>query len=99
MKIQKDADSMGQDFTNQAMVEVPQIMDANAGDGKAFGQVRSHSFDCLAHPGTEFEQGRTLRRGHAVPRRRHDKDSVPFSEQGEAKGIDKAFVGRDETGK
>jgi len=45
VKIQKDADSMHQHFANEAMLEMPEIMDTNAGDRKALGQVRPRGFD------------------------------------------------------
>jgi hypothetical protein len=99
LKIKKDADGMGQDFPNQAMVEVPEVVDANASYGKAFSQVRPHGFDFLAYPGTKLEQGRLVRRGHALTGRRHHEDPMPLGQQSKAKGIDEAFVSRDEARK
>jgi len=45
VKIQKDADSIHQQFANEAMLEMPEIMDMNAGDRKALGQLRPRGFD------------------------------------------------------
>ena len=44
LKIDEDAYGMGQDFANQPVLIVPQIMDANAGHSKPFGQVRAKPF-------------------------------------------------------
>jgi len=52
---------MSQDFANEAMVKVPEIMDANAGHGKAFRQMCAHRFDSFTQPRTELEQGRTVK--------------------------------------
>lgn len=65
LKIEKHAHGMCQHFTDQTTVERPEIMDANAGYGKAFGQVRTDRFDPLAQPSIDLEQGRTVRRRHS----------------------------------
>jgi hypothetical protein len=53
----------------------------------------------LAHPGTKLEQGRLVRRGHALTGRRHHKDPMPLGQQSKAKGIEEALVSRDEARK
>ena len=93
MKIDENSHGMRQDFTNAAMVEVPEIMGANAGHGKTFGQVRADRFDFLAQPRAELEQGRTVRRRHPFARRGHYDHAVPFRQHCLAEGIDKALMG------
>jgi len=39
LKGEEDADGMGQDLADEVMLVVPQIVDAEAGDGEALGQV------------------------------------------------------------
>lgn len=85
---------MSQDFANQPMLEGPEVMHANAGHGKALGQVRAHCFDPLAQTGTELKEERTVRRYHALPRRRHHTLSVPVRQDSLTASVEKAFIGR-----
>ncbi len=91
MKIQKHAHGMLQHFTNQPMLEVPQIMDANACHRKAFGQVRADRLDPLAQPCTELEEEWSVGRGHSFAGRCHHHYPVPVRQQRLAEGVDKAF--------
>ena len=60
-QIQKDANGMREDLANHTMVKVPEVVDANAGNGKAFGQVCPHGFHFFANPGAKLEQRWTVR--------------------------------------
>jgi hypothetical protein len=51
LKIQKDPDRMSENLANHAMVEVPQVVDANASDGKTLSQLYAHGLDFFAYPG------------------------------------------------
>ncbi len=86
---------MGQDFANEAMVEVPEIVDAKTGHGKAFRQMCAHRFDSLAQPRAELEHGRTVRARHPFAGRRDHHDAVPLGQQRLTEGIDKALIGKD----
>lgn len=99
MKVDKHADGMGQHFANEAMLEMPQVMDPNARDRKALGQVRPHRFYVLAQSCAEAEQGRRVWRWHPFARRRHHHDAVPFGQQLLTVGIDNALIGRNHTHK
>ena len=81
------------------MLEVPQIMDADAGYRKAFGQVRANRFHPLAQPRTELEQGWTVGRRHPFAWRGHHYYAVPFLQPRLAEGVDEAFIGGHETSK
>ena len=99
LEVEKDPYGMSQDFADQTMLKMPQIMHAQAGDGKALGQMRAHGFYSLAQTGTELEQRGTMGRGHPFAWGGYDEDTMPLGQQGLAKGIDKAFVGGDQPGK
>ena len=48
LKIENNRNSVRQHLADQAMLEVPQIMDVDACHAKAFDEMRSDSFDLLA---------------------------------------------------
>ena len=56
LQVEKDPNGMRQDFADQAMLKMPQIMHPQAGDGKALRQMRAHRFYPLAQAGAELEQ-------------------------------------------
>src|SRR2546425_7513433 len=99
LKIDEHAYSMRQHFPNEAMVEVPKVMNANAGDRKALGQVRSHCFDSLAQPRAKAQQGGRVRRRHPLAGRCHDQHAVPCGQQALAESINKPLVRRNQSRK
>jgi hypothetical protein len=76
LEIQKDADGMRQHLTNEAMLKMPEIMDANPRDGKAFGQMRPHRLDPLAQAFARLQQAWAGGRGHAFAGRREHHNAV-----------------------
>lgn len=66
LQVKKDPNGMGQDFPDQAMLKMPQLMHSQAGDSKALRQMRAHGFHALAQAGADFEQRRTMGRGHLL---------------------------------
>ena len=56
VQIEKHPDGVGQHFTDEPMLKVPETMNANAGHSKPFGQVRADRFDYLTQPRTDLEQ-------------------------------------------
>jgi hypothetical protein len=59
LQIEKDPHRMCQDFPNQAMLKMPQIVHPQAGDGKALRQMRAPGFYSLPQAGAGLEQSRT----------------------------------------
>ncbi len=45
MDVERDSYGVSQDFADQAMLKVPQVMHANTRHSKALTQVRSDRFD------------------------------------------------------
>ena len=76
LEIEKDADGVRQHLTNQAMLKMPEIMDTNPRDGKAFCQMRSHGLDTLAQAFARLQQTWADGRSHAFAGRREDHDAV-----------------------
>ena len=82
---------MREDFANQTMLKVPQIMDAKAGYRKAFGQVRAYGFNSFAQPRADLQSQVGLWGVVILFARGSDhEDAMPVRQQGLAKGIDKA---------
>jgi hypothetical protein len=46
--VEKDVHGMRQNFPDQAMLKMPEVMDTNASNGKAFSQMRVDGFDTFA---------------------------------------------------
>ena len=93
MKIDAHPHGLRQDFTHEAMREVPEIMDAHAGHGKTFGQVRADRFDSLAQPRPEREQARAVGCRPPFARGRHHPYAVPLGQPRVAAGSNKALIG------
>ena len=93
VKVEKHADGMGQDFANQPMLEVPEVMPAYTGDRKAVRQVRADGFHPLAQARADLQEGGTMGRGHAFAGCGHNEEALPVRQQGLAKRLDKALVG------
>ena len=70
LQIEEHPHGMRQHFTDEAVLKVPQLMDADASHRKPFGQVGSHGFHALAQPRTGPEQRRTVGGRHAFARGR-----------------------------
>jgi hypothetical protein len=95
LQVKKDPNGMGQDFPDQAMLKMPQIIHSQAGDSKALCQMRAHGFHALAQAGADFEQRRTMGRGHPFARGSHHQDAMSLRLHGLPEGIDKPFIGRE----
>ena len=89
LQIEEHPHGMCQYLTDETMLEVPQIMDTNAGDSKTFGQVGPHGFHALTQPCTELEQRRRVRGYHTFARWCHHHDSVSLGQQRVAVGVNK----------
>ena len=99
LEVQKDPYGMGQDFADQAMLKMPQIMHAQASNGEALGQMRAHGFYALAPTGTELKQLGTVGRGHPFTWSSDDEDAMALGQQVLSEGINKPFVSRDQPDK
>ena len=88
LQIEKHTDGVGQHFTNQTVLEVPQVMHPNARYGKALGEVRTNRFHLLAPAGTRFEQGWLMGRGgfHIAALRRDNVHIGAHLQQSLSKG-------------
>lgn len=51
LEVEEDANGVGTYLTDEAMLVVPQVVDADAGDGEAFGQVGADSLNAFAPAG------------------------------------------------
>jgi len=99
LQVEKDPPRMCQDFPNQAMLKMPQIVHPQAGYGKALGQMRAHGFHSLPQAGAGLEQSGTMGGSPPFTRGGHDKDPMTVRQHGLTKGIDEASVRWHQPGK
>jgi len=98
LEVEENPDGVGKYLTDEAMLEVPQIMHTDAGDREAFGQMGTYGLDTLADAGTGAQQAARMGRGHAFARGRDDQHGRAVGQQGVADGVDEALVGGNDAG-
>jgi len=77
------------------MLEVPQVMHTDAGDGEAFGQMVAHGLHPFADARAGAQQAAWMGYGHAFTWRHDDQYGMPLGQQRLADGVDDALVGGD----
>lgn len=83
---------MSQDFADQAMLEMPEIMNTDLINAKSFGQMRTDGFNQLSDTATKLTQGLRDIREHILSGGSDDLDPVTVKQNSLAIGIDESLV-------
>jgi len=95
LKIEKNTNSVSQDFPNQTMLIMPEVPDPNVSHAKTFSQLRADRFNPLPQPTASPSELRGMDLGHAFANRGDKNNPLSFFEQGLTKSINEGFIGWD----